>query len=318
MTSFDSIRYLSRASVERVCPDASSIADRIEALLAASRQEEAWEAAKCNIHPAPGRQWMGLLSGAVEPSLAVFKTLGLSVDNATRGLPHIGSLIVVHDGESGLPMAVMDAGYITGVRTAAVTLIAARRMARADSASIAFIGCGVQALSHFDALSAEFPISQVVAFSRRRESSDALCEHARAKGCDARSASDARDAIGNADMVVSSIPEQPGFTPFLDAHELTSGVFVSAVDLGRSWIDASFPAFDRIVVEDLEKHDAAPMVTTAPVTAGLAELIQESRRTDAEARHAFIFRGLAFGDLAAASLCLERAVEADEGVKLQR
>ena len=318
MTEFDTIRYLSRADVERVCPDAGVIADRIEALLSASRRDEAWEAPKSNIHPAPGRQWMGLLSGAVQPPLAVFKTLGLSSENAAQGLPHIGSLIVVHDGTTGIPTAIMDAGYITGVRTAAVSLIAARRLARPDAASIAFIGCGVQALSHFDAFAQEFPIREVMAFSRRRESGEALCAHARARGCDARVVDDPGKAIAAADMVVSSVPEQPGLVPFLDANRVAPGAFVAGVDLGRSWVEESFPAFNRIVVEDLEKHGAAPLVTTAPVTADLADLIAEPRRDDDRARNAFVFRGLAFGDLAAASLCLERAVEAGIGVSLAR
>lgn len=108
-------------------------------------------------------------------------------------------------------------------------------------------------------------------------------------------------------------PSQRGLRPFLAA-----GAFAIGVDLGRSWIPESFAAFDRVAVDDLRRHALAPMVTTVPVHADLVTLIGESRRTDRTARTAFIFGGIGLGDLAAASICLERATERRVGVMLER
>ena len=312
------IRYLSRHDVERLAVSTREIADRLETLLVAERADDAWEAPKSSIAPGGGRFSLALLSAAREPSLSVLKTVGLSPDNAARGLPHIGGVIVVHEGASGLPIAILDAEHITAVRTAAISLVAARRLARAESRSIGFIGCGVQAGSHLDALASELPIEHIVAFSRRRESAEALCARARAAGIAGRVADDAGDAMTAVDIVVSSIPDQPGLRPFLDAGRLAPGAFAIGVDLGRSWMSETFSAFDRVAVDDLRRHADTPLVTTVPVDTDLVTLIGESRRTDRGARTAFMFRGVGLGDLAAASICLDRARDLGIGVMLQR
>ena len=312
------IRYLSRRDVEGLAVSAREIADLLETLLVAERAGAAWEAPKSSIAPGDGRLSLALLSAARRPSLSVLKTLGLSPHNAARDLPHIGGVIVVHDGASGLPIAILDAEHITAVRTAAISLVAARRLTHAESRSIGFIGCGVQAGSHLDALASELPIERVVAFSRRRESAEALGARARAAGIAARVANDAEDAMTAVDIVVSSIPEQPGLRPFLDAGRLRPGAFAIGVDLGRSWIPETLCAFDRIAVDDLRRHAAAPLVTTVPVDADLVTLIGESRRADRGARTAFMFRGVGLGDLAAASICLDRARGLGVGVMLER
>ena len=312
------IRYLSRHDVQRLDVSAGEIADRLETLLAAERIGDAWEAPKSSLAPGDGRFSLALLSAAREPPLAVLKTVGLSPDNAARGLPHIGGVIVVHDGASGLPVAILDAEHITAVRTAAISLVAARRLVRAESSSIGFIGCGVQAGSHLDALASELPIERIVAFSRRHESAEALCARARAAGIAGRATDDAGDAVSGVDIVVSSIPDRPGFRPFLDANRLGPGACAIGVDVGRSWIPATFTAFARVAVDDLRRHATAPMVTAVPVDSDLVTLIGETRRTDRTARTAFMFRGIGLGDLAAASICLDRARDRGVGAMLER
>ena len=263
----DGIRYLSRRDVERLAVSAREIADRLEVLLVAERAGDAWEAPKASIAPGDGRLALALLSVGREPPLAVVKTVGASPANTARGLPHIGGVIVVHDAESGMPVAILDAEHITAVRTAAISLVAARRLACADSRSIGFVGCGVQAASHLDALASELPIERIVAFSRRRESAEALCARAAAAGIAGEVADDARDAISGVDIAVSSIPDQPGFQPFLDAGRLRAGALAIGVDLGRSWIPETFTAFDRVVVDDMRRHAANPLVTAVAVDA---------------------------------------------------
>ena len=314
----DGVRYLSRRDVGRLAVSASESADRLEMLLVAERAGEAWEAPKASIAPGDGRLSLALLSAAREPSLSVLKTLGVSPGNAARGLPHIGGVIVVHDGESGVPVAILDAEHITAVRTAAISLVAARRLARAQSRSIGFIGCGVQAASHLDALASELPIERIVAFSRRRESAEALCERAADTGIAGQVTEDAGDALAGVDIVVSSVPDRPGFRPFLDAGRLRAGALAIGVDLGRSWTPATFTAFDRVAVDDLRRHAVSPMVTAVPVEADLHSLIAEPRRADRDARIAFMFGGVGLGDLAAASICLQRARERGVGVMLER
>jgi hypothetical protein len=62
--------------------------------------------------------------------------------------PSINSLVVLQDGDTGLPLAVIDGNWITAVRTAGLSAVAAQRFANPQASAIAFIGCGVQAQSH--------------------------------------------------------------------------------------------------------------------------------------------------------------------------
>ena len=131
-------------------------------------------------------------------------------------------------------------------------------------------------------------------------------------------ADDAGDAIAEVDVVVSSVPDAPGFRPFLDAGRLRPGALAIGVDLGRSWVPETLAAFDRVAVDDIRRHVASPIVTTVPVDTDLHSLITEPRRTDRTARTAFIFRGVGLGDLAAASICIQQARERGVGAMLER
>ena len=77
--------------------------------------------------------------------------------------------MVVSDGESGHPTAVLEAAHLTGIRTAAISLLAARQLARPDARTLALIGCGFQARTHLEGLSSAFPLTTVLMISRRRE-----------------------------------------------------------------------------------------------------------------------------------------------------
>src|SRR5262245_65826622 len=97
---------------------------------------------------------MATLAMADDPPYMAVKSLLLNPRNPERGLPSINSLVTLLDGNTGVPLAVMDGNWITAVRTAGVSAVAAKRLARPDSSIAAFVGCGVQARTHADALAA--------------------------------------------------------------------------------------------------------------------------------------------------------------------
>src|SRR5689334_19407979 len=69
-----------------------------------------------------------------------------------HNLPTIQGVLILFDGTNGLPLAVMESASITTIRTAAASAVAASFLARADASTVTFIGCGVQARAHLDAL----------------------------------------------------------------------------------------------------------------------------------------------------------------------
>src|SRR5258706_12049852 len=85
--------------------------------------------------------------------------------NALKGLhSHLASIVLL-DPETGALLALLDGRYITEARTAAVSAVSSRLLARRNAQSVAIIGTGVQARSHLDALARVHRLRQVTVWS---------------------------------------------------------------------------------------------------------------------------------------------------------
>jgi ornithine cyclodeaminase/alanine dehydrogenase len=304
-------RYLSHDELDGLRLGTREVIDSIERLLIARKEGRAWSPPKAAVKVPDGRYVMSTLAVADEPPFMAVKALHLNQRNPARGVPALNSLVALMDGETGVPVALLEGNWITAVRTAALSALVALRMARASSSVAAFIGCGVQANSHLQALAATFPVREVRAFGRGSANRDALCAAAEKLGLKAVRSKSACDAVTGADLVVTSLPLAPKPTPFLDAGWLKPGAFVTMPDLALPWLPGSMQAFGRIVIDDREQEAAhpEPMVPPGMVTGDLADLIEGriAGRASDEERSAFVFRGFGLADLALAALAYQRA-----------
>jgi ornithine cyclodeaminase/alanine dehydrogenase-like protein (mu-crystallin family) len=309
-----SLPYLTQALLERLSITTGEVVDSIERLILAQRRGEVWCAPKAVVTPGDERYIMATLAVASDPPIVATKSLVLNPRNPGRGLPTINSVVTLLDGETGLPLALVDGNWVTARRTAGLSAVAARRLARPESASLAFIGCGIQARSHLDAFADLFPLREIRAFGRGAANRDALCRAAEARGLTAVAAKTARDAIASADLVITSITLLPDVEPFLDARWLKPGAFAAMTDLALPWLPESLAAFERIVIDDLEQEAKMPkpMVAPALVAGDLSGLVGGDLpgRGSAQERTAFVFRGMALGDLALAAYAYRRAAAA--------
>jgi ornithine cyclodeaminase/alanine dehydrogenase-like protein (mu-crystallin family) len=303
--------FLSASVLEGLGLTTSEVADSIEHALRGQREKRVWCAPKAAITPGDDRYIMSTLGVADDDGVVVTKSLVVNPANAVRGLPNINAIISIIDSQTGLPLAVADGNWITAARTAGLSLVAARRLARADAASIAFIGCGVEAQSHLKAFADSYPIREIHAFGRGAPNRDALLRAAEARGVKAVASATADEAISSADIVITTLPLLPPPKPFLDARKLKAGAFVSMVDLALPWHPDSMTAFDRIIVDDRlqEAAMAKPMVVPALVRGDLSELVSGdvTGRQAASEITSFVFRGHAVGDLAVAGLAWRKA-----------
>ena len=309
--------YLSDAALAGLGISPAEMADAIEAALAAKRDGRLLTAPKAALLPGDGRYVMSTLAVGAEDVIVV-KTVGVFPENAGRGLPAINGAIQVLDSATGLLRAVMDANWVTAIRTAALSAVAARRLANPEARTVAFVGCGVQASSHLAAFREMFPLERVLAVGRGQANVDRLCAEASGMGLDAATA-EAEAALAEADIVVSSVTLDYDIEPFLDAKLLKPGAFAAITDLFIPWGKKSAKAFDTIVVDDLEQERSAekPMVKKKRITDDLTGLIGRSDLAwHPERRAAFAFRGISLGDYAAAALALPRAEAAGAGVPL--
>jgi ornithine cyclodeaminase/alanine dehydrogenase-like protein (mu-crystallin family) len=303
--------YLSEKLLEGFSITTQQIVEGIEQAFAGQRRGSAWTAPKAVITPGDDRYIMATLAVSDDPPVVATKSLVLNPRNPKRGLAAINSIVTLLDSETGLPLAVIDGNWVTAWRTAGLSAVAAKRLARRDAAVMAFIGCGVQAQSHLAIFQDLFPLREIHAFGRGTANRDALCRAAEARGLTAVRSKTAKEAIGDADIVVSSVTLLPSPEPFLDAQWLKSGCLAVMTDMAAPWFADSLSAFQRIVIDDLEQETkmSKPMVDPSLVAGDLFGLLGGDLpgRENQQQRIAFIFRGLALGDLALAGLAWRHA-----------
>jgi ornithine cyclodeaminase/alanine dehydrogenase len=310
-------RYLPHEELDALGISPGEAVDSIERLIRGRASEQAWNAPKSSLLLPGGRFLMTTLAAADDPPFVAVKSLALNPRNPERGQPLMNSLVTLLDVETGRPLAVLDGNWVTAIRTAALSAVAARRLARPDAAIAAFVGCGVQARSHLRVFAELFPLKEIRAVARGRSNRDALCRAGEALGLAAAACDSAREAVRGADLVVTSVTSSPGLEPFVDARWLAPGAFAAVTDLALPWVRDGMSAFDRIVIDDLEQEAAMaqPMVSPELVSGDLGGLVNGhvTGREDDTERTAFVFRGLALGDLALAGLAYQRSRDANDG-----
>lgn len=300
----DAPAILSARDLDALGLSTAEVVAAIEEAIAAQEAGSLRTAPKAYIEPGDGRMALAMLG--VDDDVMVVKALIANAANKEKGLPAILGSVLVLDGQTGAPLALLDGPWVTAIRTAGLSAVAAKRLARADSASLGLIGCGVQAHSHLAAFADMFPLRRVLVAGRGAANRDRVMADVQGRGLEAV-AVDA-DAALAADIIVTSVDLNAA--PFLDARHLRLGAFVSLVDLAVPWLPSGLDGFTRIVIDDLrqERNVAKPMVPLERVSGDLGDLVAgriPARRDEAE-RIGFAFRGIALGDIALARLVWRR------------
>src|SRR6266550_4609394 len=118
---------------------------------------------------------------AHDPAALGAKLVTVFGGNASRGLPsHLASIVLL-DPQTGALLALLDGRYITESRTAAVSAVSSRLLARKTAASLAIIGSGVQARSHLEALARVHRLRQVTVWSPTKAHRDEFVAEARSR-----------------------------------------------------------------------------------------------------------------------------------------
>lgn len=254
------------------------------------------------------------------------KTNGNFPENPTRrGLPTIQGAIVLSDASDGRVLALMDSSEITTLRTGAATAVAARHLARPDSATAAIIGCGIQGRVQLQALTRVLRLERVLAVDADGARAAAFAgEMSAALGIPVLAAGDAKEAARAADVVVTCTPSRQ---PLLAAGDLRPGTFVAAVGADhpeKQELDPGVFRSVRVVVDvleqclaigDLHHAVAAGVITANEVHAQLAEIVAGTKpgRTAPDERFVFDSTGTALQDVAVAAVAYERSLAAGRG-----
>lgn len=190
-----------------------------------------------------------------ERAVAGLKWVGSRQHNPARfGLERASAIIVLNDAQTNYPVAIMEGALISGMRTAAITAVATRRLARAGFADVACIGCGVIARMQLQALLEQFDsIERVHLFDVAPDAARALADALGAQFADIEFAIEpsAEAAVRAGDVVVTCTVAD---APYLEYDWLKRGAFVSNVSIMDVQKDA-YERVDKVVVDDWEQSN---------------------------------------------------------------
>ena len=278
----------------------------------------------------PSRAFFGLMPAYIEqPARMGAKIVTVYNENHAKGLPsHLATILLLDPGTGAL-LALMDGRYITEARTAAVSAVSARHLARAEASTLAIIGTGVQARSHLEAFAEVRALRDVRVWSPQARSRDRFVEDMRGEvAAPIVAARSAEAAVRGADLVVLATSSP---APVIEDAWVGPGTHVVSVGACRPDQREMPPALvarARLFVDSRE----AALVESGDIVMGVAEgrfgtdhLCGElgeavlgrvkGRETDTEVT-VFKSLGMAVEDVVAADLVYRRAVESGAGTEL--
>ena len=278
--------------------------------------------------PASGGGFHIKAAGLVgERSYFAAKTNANFSDNPRRwGLPTIQGTIVLADATNGTPLAIMDSGSVTALRTGAATAVAAKFLARPDARTATIVGCGVQGELQLAAITTVLPLQRILLADIDHARAEDLAARAGAKhGVRVEPTKELRAALQESDVCVTCTTSRRAF---LGASDVAPGTFVAAVGADnpeKQELEPTLLASATLVVDVLDQcaeigelHHAlrAGVLTRERVHGELADVVVGRRpgRTSREEITIFDSSGTALQDVAAAIAVYEKASASGRGM----
>jgi ornithine cyclodeaminase/alanine dehydrogenase-like protein (mu-crystallin family) len=312
--------YLSAADVRRALPMRDAIAAMRDAFAQLARGEV--DLPTRMRLDAPAAHGVALVMPCHSRALRLFSLKNVTVysDNPKRGLPLVQSIVLLTDGTTGAPLGVLEGASLTAIRTGAASGLATELLARADAATAALFGTGVQGRTQLEAVCCVRPIQTARVCSRNREAAAHFAaEMSRQLGLAVEAAGSPSAALQDADVVCTATTSA---TPVFDDSELPPGAHINAVGAylpEMVEIPAATVARARVVVD----HQAAAREEAGDLLVpyhqgsigdsyfrtelGDVVLGRAPGRSGAEEITLFKSVGIAIQDLCAAARALENA-----------
>jgi ornithine cyclodeaminase/alanine dehydrogenase-like protein (mu-crystallin family) len=316
--SGESFRYLSRSDVEAVGLSGTEVIAILDGAFRAKRAGDVEMPPKIGVHPREDAFIHAMPAYLSDSDAVGLKWVAGYPGNQPLGIPYIHGLLVLSDAGTGRPLAVMDATWITELRTAAASLLGIRALAGGAVESIGIIGCGRQGHVHLELAEQVLPtLRRVSLFDRHPERAEALA--AAHPELDARVAAAVEEIGAGADVVVSSAaivrnPERP-----LRRAHLKDAIVACAVDFDATLSEDLFEDAGLFVVDDLAQYryyrQQGYFAGYPPEATELADVLADGVPRP-RGLSVFLPLGIALEDVAVAAEINRRAAEAGLGREL--
>ncbi len=253
------------------------------------------------------------------------KIVNVHPRNPGIGLPTVMALLVLNSPETGAPIAVMGATYLTNMRTGAAGGVAAKYLARPESKVVGMVGAGAQARTQLLGLSRVFKIDQVIVSDRSLEHIKAFEHDARTfLDCDYKLTTNHREAC-DCDILVTTTPAR---APVVKSDWVKPGTHINAIGAdakGKQELESTLTKRAKVVVDDMVQAVHSGEVNV-PISEGvlkpediyaqIGEILTGAKpgRTSDEEVTVFDSTGLAIQDVSTGTTVYRRAVEFGKGL----
>jgi ornithine cyclodeaminase/alanine dehydrogenase-like protein (mu-crystallin family) len=317
------VLVLNETDVRRLLPMKECLEVMADALAALERGDMTMPL-RSVFRPPDAGSLMGLMPAHRVDAAYGLKAICVFPGNPARGLDAHQGAVLLFDGETGELRAAMNASAITEIRTAAVSGVATRLLARDDARVLAILGAGVQARAHVAAMAAVREFGQVRVWSRTLEHARALAEEVGGEAV-----ASAQEALAGADVVCTTTTASE---PVVRLEWLARGAHVNAVGSSiptTRELDTATMAAAALFVDLREStlNEAGDYLLAAGegaigpehIRAELGELLtgKAKGRTSDDELTVFKSLGLAAEDLAAAEHLYRRARDTGTGTEVE-
>lgn len=242
---------------------------------------------------------------------------------------HVGA-VMIFDAQSGLPLALVEGGTLTAIRTSATSAMATRVLARPDATRLAVLGCGEEAHYHVRAFLDVLPLRQIVVWGRSPQKAERFASSLKLPGdVSISTATTVESAVRDADIVCTVTSAA---TPILHGEHLAPGTHVTLVG---SAIPTTAEADSAVVTRSrfyVDYRDAAlaqagelrnaineGLVTADHIIGEIGEVLLGTKpgRTSAEDITVYKSLGVTAQDLMAADFVYQEAIRKNVGTTVE-
>jgi ornithine cyclodeaminase len=325
-----SVTVLNQQGVEQLLPVNECIEVMEQAFVALARAEIE-QPLRTIFRPANVKGVMAMMPTFRGGSAPLFglKAICVFPGNAALGKDAHQGAVILFDGTTGELRAIVNASAITAIRTAAVSGLATRVLARKDASTLAIIGAGVQARTHLEAIASVRKLERVRVAARRKESAESFCREMQLRvSCDLEAVDSNEAAVRDAQIIVTVTTSRE---PVIRREWVAAGAHINAIGtfspkareldtatmVGASvFVDRRESAFNE--AGDYLIAAAEGAIGPESIRAELGEVLIEKHpgRTSEDEITIFKSLGLAMEDLAAAEYCYRKAEEMNSGVSV--
>jgi ornithine cyclodeaminase/alanine dehydrogenase len=247
--------YLTQEEVVALGVSDRDVIDLVRASLEEHGRKRCEMPAKIGLHPLPDTLMHAMPAYVPGERACGLKWVACFPQNAARGLSQTSGLMMLNDPDTGWPVAVMDAIWITARRTPAVSALAAERLAPPDARVLAIIGCGVQGRAHLEMLPLVLPaLTEIRLFDERRRVAQELAAESDGS-LDVVASETVEAAVRGAQVVVTATAILFEPRPIVRHAWVEPNALILPVDFDSAWEWQTLSAADKFVVDSIEEME---------------------------------------------------------------